>query len=140
MTPVWQQYFNLSVIQPLNQTPQQFASIVDLTDQAASIVSTPIPLPSLTAGLYRISIFARITQVGTVSSSLVVTMSATDDGVSYTLPTTALTTNLVTSVTSQTWVMSVDRATPISYSTTYASTGAQAMQYKLRILVEALPT
>lgn len=141
MTPVWQQYQNLSIVQPLNQAPQQYTEKVETSStQNASIGVTPIPLPPLGSGYYRVSLIARVTQAGTVSSSLIVTISFTQDTIACSFATAALTTNTTASVVTATYLLLIDEDTPISYSTTYASVGATPMNYRLSVLVEALPS
>lgn len=139
MTPVWQQYF-VAQNQRVNQTPFQFANTVDLAAQQASIGATAIPLPSLASGMYRVSLYARITQPGTVSSSLIGTISFTDGGATASKSTAAQTGNTTGSILSESWPIQIDQATPINYATTYASVGATDMQYALRVIVEQMPS
>lgn len=139
MTPVWQDSF-VAQQQRINQTAYQFPNTIDLDSQDTSIGTTPIPLPSLSAGLYRVSVYARITQAATVSSSLQVSILFTDTGSSAIANTASQTGNTTASVISQDLPIHVDQATPISYATTRNSVGATPMKFSLRIAVEQLPS
>lgn len=104
----------------------------------ASIAPTSLPVPSTSSGLYRVTVYARITRAGTVSSSLIVTIGSTDGSVVCSQSGAALTTNTTASVQSVSFLVRRDQATAITYSTTYASAGATSAQYRLDLLVEAL--
>ena len=130
-------YFQTSVIQAIGNAPQ-FYPAVSLTAQNASLGTTPIPLPSLATGLYRLTYYARITTVDAVNSSLTVTLSWTDGAVACSLSGAAMTGNTTATVQSSTAMIQIDAASPISYATTYASNTPGAMKYKLLILVEAV--
>lgn len=134
---VWQRWF-LGFTQRVNQTAQQFPNPVALTGQTASIGTTPLPLPSLPDGLVRINIYFRVTTAASVSSSLIVNVIFTDDGIACTRSTTAYTGNAVNAPQSAVFIISADGGTPISVSTTYISVGT-AMAYKLDISTEAMP-
>ncbi len=103
--------------------------------QAAAIGATPMPI-AVEAGFYRVSIYARRTQVATTSSDLAVLIGFTESGVSLTVTTGVDATNAVTKVLAGSWVIKCDANTTITYETTYASVGAQPMQYKLDVIVE----
>jgi hypothetical protein len=106
---------------------------VSLENQSASISTTPIPTGALVAGLYQVLVFTRITTPGTASSSLRVDVTATDDAISYTQLGTAITGNTTATTGRDIFFLSVDGASPVSYSTTYATSGATAMVYKLEL-------
>lgn len=109
---------------------------VAIETQSASVGSTAIPLGALSGGYYRVTTFARITRAATSSSSLTVTIGFTSGGVSCTFSTTALTGNTTATVQSHTWLLLVDASTPVTYSTTYASSGATTMEYQLAVIIE----
>jgi hypothetical protein len=67
-----------------------------------------------------------------------VTFAWTDGGVSQTQSGAAMTGNLTTTHQSGTYVVRIDESTPISFETTYASNGAQAMNYALDVVAERL--
>jgi hypothetical protein len=135
ITRVWEQWFR-SVTQRV-QTAAYQAFTTTLTAQDASIALTTL-VPAAVTALYRITWTARITTPGTVSSSLEVSVVTTDGGVVITQTGTALTGNTTATVGTGPWMVRCDPATPISYTTTYASAGATAMLYALDMVVEAL--
>jgi hypothetical protein len=111
---------------------------VELTAQGASIGTTSITSGTLATGIYRVTYYARITTVAVTSSSLTVTFSWVDGGVTVPISGTAITGNLTSSFGSGSLLMTVDNLTQITYSTTYASNGAGEMKYSLVIVLEAL--
>jgi hypothetical protein len=104
--------------------------------QGASISAVPITLGPLAAGLYRVSYYARITRAATSSSSLTVSIGFTDGGASRTLSGAAMTGNTTGTVQSNTWLIRLDQASPVTYSAAYASSGATSMQYDATFVVE----
>lgn len=110
---------------------------VDLAAQGAAIGTTAIGSPSAT-GLYRVSVYQRITTVAGVSSSLTTTIAWTESGVACSQAGAALTGNLTTTTGSFTLLIRADAATPISYSTAYASNAAGVMKYRISITLESV--
>jgi len=117
---------------------RQSTSPVSLTAQTASIGLTAIPTSSLASGLYRVSYYCRITTAAGVSSSLIVTFSWTDGGVACSVSSTALTGNTTATVGTGTALINIDAASPVSYSTTYASNAAGVMRHSLYITLEEM--
>ncbi len=111
------------------------SSAVTLTAQTASIGSTTL-LP-LATGLYRVCWRFRLSTAATTSSSVLLTITATD-GVPVTYVSAAYTGNVTTAPQSGMFLVRADAGTPLSYSTTYASSGATAAVYELDITLEAL--
>lgn len=112
--------------------------VVTATTQNASIGTTPIPTGTLSTGLYRVTWYARITTPATTgagTSSLTVTLGWTDT-VSCTYSGSAMTGNTTGTVQSQTQVVNIDAASPITYATTYASDTAGQMVYTLSLVLE----
>lgn len=109
---------------------------VSLVGQAAAIAATAFPTGALAAGLYRVSYIARVTSPGTVSSSLTVSVGFTNGGVACSLAGTAMTGNTTNTVQSNSWLVNIDNASPLTYATTYASVGASAMVYSLWLVLE----
>ena len=97
----WQVWFR-NLTNTVDDAPSRIQT-VSLVGQSASIGTTSIPSTSLTAGLYRVTWYLRIT-TGQTQTSLV----------------------------------AVDNASPVTYATTYSSSGAPAMQYALDITLEAV--
>lgn len=117
---------------------RQTSSPVALTGQTASIGVTSIPTSSLGSGLYRVSFYTRITTAAGVSSSLSIGIHWTDGGISCSLSSAALTGNTTSTVGTGTALISIDGASPVSYSTTYASVGAPVMAYSLSVVLEEM--
>lgn len=130
-------YLQTSVIQSIANAPQ-FYPAVSLTGQSAAIGTTPIPLPSLASGAYRLTWYLRKTTADGVSSSIQVTIGWTESAQPLSLSGAALATDAVTAVQSNSITVLIDAASPISYSTTYASNTPGAMKYRLFILVESV--
>jgi len=135
ITRVWNNWFQ-SVVERV-QAAAYAEQKVQLTGQAASIPSTNLVVaPS--AGLYRLTFRFRLTQAATTSSSLLVTVTATDGGVACALASAAYTGNAVNQPQTGTVLVRSDNGVPITYATTYASVGATPMQYALDVVAEAL--
>lgn len=126
----------LSLTTRLEQAAYGILPTVTVAAQTASIGTTAL-VASAAAGLYRVSWFFRITTAASVSSSLLVTIAGTDGGISYTQAGAAVTGNTTATVQSGSFLVRADQASPISYSTTYASVGTP-MSYSLSLTVEAL--
>lgn len=136
ITKWWADWFLLVLLGRVQAQPPIVVSPT-LTAQNASIATTSL-VAAATAGWYRISWYFRITTVGSVSSSLQVTITTTDGGVTITQSGAAATGNTTATVQSGSVLARVDPSTPISYSTTYASNAANEMEYSLFVSVEAL--
>jgi len=130
----WSRYL-VAQAQVTSQGPNQVAAPVSLTGQSASIGATSIAPGQVASGLYRLAYYARITQGATTSSSLIVTLGWTDHGQALTASGTAMTANTVTTFQSGTLMVYLDALTPITYATTYASVGGQAMTYQVYVLL-----
>lgn len=125
-----------ALVARLDATPATLKTIA-LTSQAASLATTgTVPAPS--SAVYRITYYARITRAATTNSSLTVTIGWTDNTVSCTQAGAALTGNTTATTQSATVIVRGDQASALTYATTYASTGATAMQYSLSVIVEQL--
>lgn len=101
------------------------------TNQSASLGATALQSRSLSAGLYRVDTYARITQAATVNSSLTVTVGWTENGIALSKSFTAMTGNTTSTVDGNGLLIAIDAASPVTVSTTYASAGATAMTYRL---------
>ena len=129
-------WFQTSIIAPVSSAPRSL-SPVRLTNQSASITTTPIPTASLAAGLYRVSYYAAITTADAVSSSLTVTVSWTESALTKSLSGAPMTGNTTTTVQSSTALIEID-GSPISYSTTYVSNTPGQMKYRLSLVIESI--
>ena len=123
----------------VNDAPVRIQT-VSVSGQAASIGTTSIPASSLSAGLYRVTWYLRITTAAATSSSVTVSLGWTDDTVTMSLSGAAVTGNTTTTSQTGTALLSVDNASPVTYATTYVSVGATPMQYTLDLTLEVVNT
>lgn len=133
----WVQWF-LGLKATLDKTTKVIGALRLLT-QGASIASTPVTLPALSAGLYRVTIYARITRPATTSSSLTTAIGWTEGAVVLSSTGAALVGNTTGTFEARSITIRIDQASPITYSTTYASVGGTSMQYALDVVVEEVP-
>lgn len=134
ITDPWIKYFS-SIGLEVSTSAQRLVSTT-LTEQAASISPTSLNIGTTASGLFLVLCRARITRAATTNSSLTVTIGWTESGLTPTdTPFPAITGNTTTSNDGGLVFCLIDSASPITYSTTYASTGATSMQYTLTITV-----
>lgn len=110
-------------------------AVTSLVGQTASIGVTPLAVDVVSRGLYRVSISARVTTPGGISSSLQVSILWNERTVTQIESSAAKVGNLTTT---RAWLVvpiRSDQANPISFSTTYASAGS-AMVYSVDVSVE----
>ena len=124
----------------VNTSPLRKAH-VSLQSQTTSLGTTALPLLTVEPGIWRVSIMARIRVESGGTSSLIVTILWTCRTVAQSEATTALTANTTTTRTDPseaTLIIRSDAEQPISYATTYASSGSPAMTYDLDLVAEQL--
>lgn len=112
-----------------------------LTGQHASIVTTPLTLPAVSAGFYRLSIYQTVTTADGVSSSLTTTIGWTDLSATKAFSTTGLTAATAYTTAANDSVVRmihIDNASPITYASLYASNTPGLMTFALGIVVEKL--
>lgn len=134
VTPEWESWFHRLGID-LQRMPY-LLNVVALDDQSASISATSFENSKVLKGLHWIGYHAMITQVATTSSSLTVTFTWTENGQAQTQAGAAMTGNALTTKQSGVILLRPDAGTAINYATTYASVGAQSMEYSLDIALE----
>ncbi len=134
LTEKWIDWF--SSLNVRQNTIAQRLRTVTLETQSASIGTTTIPLGALGAGLYRVTTYVRITRPATTSSSLTVTVGWIETAITLTLSGAAIVGNTTSSVQTNTYLVRIDAASPVTYSTTYASVGGTTMQYRLDLVLE----
>lgn len=135
MTQAFRQW--LLSLTTLIQSSARVLATIRLTLQSASIGSTVITLPTLAAGTYRLTYYARITTAASVSSSLTVGFGWTESTAAQAVTATPITGNTVTTVDSGSFTMDVDQATSLTYSTTWAPVGTPGA-YRLTVIAEQL--
>lgn len=133
----WQKY-QLAINTVLASSPTLYSAKIALTNQNTSLGTTNIPLPTLAQGDYVFFYYSRVTVPDGVSSSLIVRLRWTEGAVSLVLSGAAMTGNSTTTVQSGSVPVFIDGATPLAFSTTYASNTPGAMRYTLRIKVQSL--
>ena len=134
ISSVWFNYLD-GQRRDLNASAQAVATVSTSTTQNAAIGTTAL-LTTTAAGLYRVTWYLRITQAAGVSSSVTVTIAWTESAVALAYSGTAVTGNTTTTTQSDTKLVRADGATPITYSTAYASNPVGVMNYRLDLVVE----
>lgn len=119
-------------------TSPQALRRVSLTNQQASIALKPIPLPSLAAGLYRITSFLHVTQAADTSSHATLSIGFTASGATCSVSGAVMNGNTVTTVQTNTWLLKIDGATALTYQIDYASAAVTPMTFDLELLVESI--
>ena len=69
ISSAWDTYFQLSQIPRIEASPERL-STVDTGSKTAAISTTALPIGSVTAGLYRVTYYARITTAASTSRPL----------------------------------------------------------------------
>lgn len=122
----------------VNATPARKTHLV-VQGAHASIGTTPLEIPEVTQGIWRISVTVRVTTPGTVSSAIQVSILWTERGVVQIESTANLINNLTTTREGKTFIVRSDGANPISFAATYADGGGGTpMRYSLDIVAEEL--
>ncbi len=120
-----------------DQKPTSRARVSRAGEEAA-IGTTPLPIGSLSAGMWRVNYHVRVTQAASGSSDLRVSIHWTDGGIAQTHQGTLVNGNLTTSRDGAAVIVVSDSDTPISYAVSYNSVGATPMQFRIDIAVEEL--
>lgn len=135
-TREWRNYL-LSLQNATSASPQILYEL-PLAGQHASIVTTPLTLPAVSAGFYRVSLYQTITTADAVASSLTTTIGWTDLAAAKTFATAAMNGNTTATSDSMVKIIHIDNSSPITYATAYVSNTPNAMQYALGIVIEKL--
>lgn len=136
LPPAWRSWF-VGVKDALDKAPQRVGA-VSLESQGAAIVTIAVPTPRLSAGLYRVTYYTRITRAATTSSSLQIGLGWTDGAVGQSFAATSLVGNTTTTYQTDSLLVRVDDGAVIVYGTNYGSVGGTSMQYRLDICVEKI--
>jgi len=132
----WEQWFN-RMPATLNAIPSVF-NIVSLSDQSAAIAATDFSNSTLLKGTYRVSYHARISRAATTSSSLTLTFTWEEDGVTQTVTGAVMNGNTTTTRQSDSFLLRSDAGEAVNYAAAYASVGATSMLYTLDISLEMI--
>jgi|TARA_B100000949_G_C14289143_1_gene456179 hypothetical protein len=141
VTREWVRYLQ-SIVDVLNRASRKLA-LVSATGQTASVSATTVDTGSLDPAVYRVSYSARITTAASTSSSLTVTISWVDGDVAQSQSGAAMTGNTTATQQNASFLIHVGPNAlvandVVTYATTYASSGATAMQYSLYVMVESM--
>lgn len=134
----WYQ-FVLALWSRLNKTSERLTR-KRLQGLSASIGATALPLGSLSPGTYRVNWRYRKTQAATLTSSLSFTLGWVDGLQPMSRSSTANTVNTTSAEDNGVWFIRIDQSSPVTYGTTYGSTGATPMEYELEVTVELVPS
>lgn len=134
MTPVFAKW--LRALTDRAEATSEAVKTISLSGQTASIALTS--LLASASGLYRVSYRFRVTTAAGVSSSLQVTVTTTEGGVTCNQSSAAYTGNAVNSPQSGSFIVKADASSPISYSVTYASNPAAAAIFDLDLRLDRL--
>ena len=138
ITPNWLKWLVSIFTRVYSFGVSQVADTAARTAQEASIGPTPVPVGDQVTGHYRLGLYGKVTRPSGATSSLQLHAYWTDptDSTPQQYDSPVINGNVVDEVI-QVYIP-VD-ATAVSYGSTYASTGAPVMQYKLTATLEALP-
>lgn len=126
-------YFLTTLLPALAQNPSVYnATELPFEESATDAIAlTPLPLGSLSASLYRVSVFIRITTPDGVSSSVAPVVSFPSDGVTCSITGSALASDAIDEPGTWSFFINVDSPGPISLGTTYASNTPNQMAYSM---------
>lgn len=120
----------------INETARLWPSVV-LVDRTASIGPTAAVVTD-SSGLYRVSYIARCAVPAATSSSFQITIGWTRKGIPQQFTGNVKNGNTTLTYETVTFPVRADRATSITYSVVYASVPANAMQFEIDVVVEAV--
>lgn len=112
-----------------------FLKRLSVPEQSAALPATPIPVGSVEAGWYRVSVYLRVTQAATTSGDVTVTIEHVDNSINCEQDSQTVT-NDVTKPISDTLLVKMDAGSPLTFTTTYNSVGATQLKYRVDVLVE----
>ncbi len=116
-------------------SPSKVLTVTIPTD-TATIATTPIPTASLAAGLYRVTYYQQVLVAAGVSSALTTTLGWTYNSVAQSFSGALMNGNTTATHQSNTQMIRIDQASPITYAILYASNPAAAMVYSFDIVLE----
>ncbi len=129
-----------TLIPALQQSPSLSggAPAFSETGQNAAIAPTSLALGTVSTGLYRISVYIRVTSADGVASSIAPIVTFTDGAVAASETGSALTSDNIALPGWWVFIIAVDQPGPIDISTTYSSNTPGLMQYKISVVAERL--
>lgn len=118
---------------PVAVTPNAVVAL----DQSDTIGATTIVTPE-NSGIFSFEYYLRVITAAVTSSSATVVLNFTDQTAPLTQTFTAVTGNTTTTHGWGRYQFQADGGTPITYSVTYASNGANQMHFNLYVVVQAV--
>jgi hypothetical protein len=137
MGSAWMRWFQASVFNTLRTTATVFSARVVLTGQNDTIPTTNMTLPAIVAGEYIVSYYARITTPDAIASRLTVVLGWTESSIPLSYAGADMVGNTTSTVQSGSIMIVSDGNTPLNYSTIYTSNTANAMHYRLTVIVQS---
>jgi hypothetical protein len=136
----WLQWLQDAVIARIQAAPEILIHNYQLTNQNASLGSTPIPIGNLPAGVYEVECYVRPTTADGVSSSIAVALGWTENALalSRVVATVAGAPDSVLVTANGRIRVLIDAFSPLTYATVYASNTPGQMRYKLQITVKSI--
>lgn len=129
----------ITLLPAIAQSPSVFNSTSPPFEEEDddAIALTPLPIGDLSTGLYRVSVFIRVTSPDGAASSVAPVVSFPNDAVTCSMTgDPALTSDDISIPGTWTFFLEVDAPGPISIGTVYASTTPNLMSYKIVATVE----
>ena len=127
------------LLRSLREIPEWVKSTEQRTLAAALTPTTLATAPAEHEALYKFTYYVRIVRAATISSSLQVTFTWTDGGVTQTYTAPALTGNTTdTHQVLEEVTIRADPGTEVTVETSYSSTGATDMQYDVDAAAERI--
>ena len=134
LTEPWERWFDqLQII--LEASAVRVAS-VNLTAQGASIAPTDLTDGGLDEGLYRVSYYARISTPGPVGSTLTISFTWTDGGLTQTFTGAPIPGITTSNYGSETQLIHVDALSPVQYFAEVSVGAAPPLEYNLYFTLE----
>lgn len=137
LTDPWQKYFR-DQRQYLAQIPVNVEPTALVVPDANDAIGTTTLITPSNNGIFSVEYFLRVITAAATSSSAQVVLNWTDQGDALTQTFTAVTGNTTTTHGWGRYQFQADGGTPITYSVTYASNGANEMHYNLYLVVQAV--
>jgi hypothetical protein len=133
MAQRWQEYFDRQALSISLSTA--VVNPAEALDQNASIAATDMSGGALAAGTYQFDWFVSIRTAAGVSSSVIVTVDFVYRGATKTFSYPTVNGNTTGTFGHDGGLIVIDNASPVRYSTTYASNAAGAMHYDLILVL-----
>jgi hypothetical protein len=129
LSRIWQDWFI--------QIQQALSTSVSPSIGSIAVTGVAVRSVGINAGLFEVGWYIRVVTPASVSSSIYVTVTWVDGGVTCTYTGTAVTGNTTSTTQSQVFVVQADAGTQITYSTTEGHVGT-APSYSVQVFARQL--